>query len=235
MSKRITCGLCKHKCAGKTGKNAYYACPGRRGDEVSKCAAPYFPADKIDAIVWKWVRGFFEDEEFLREAIADYQRRQADMVKPLLDERDSIDRSIAEKEQDLADNQKALKLLGENPPQRTLAKILSDLELIEAQLDGLEKLQQEMDKRIEIATTQARNIQAALDWFRQLKADLGEALDLADVTFTDRRFLIERLNVEAILYVENGQKMVETRCYLGEQTFLLSDSSLAIVGGLISS
>jgi hypothetical protein len=227
MSKRVSCRLCQRKCSGKTGKNAYYVCPGRRGHtDAALCAAPYFSSDKIDSIVWKWVRSFFDNEELLREAIADYQRRQTDLVKPLLDERDSIDRSIAEIKQELADNQRTLKLLGENPPQRTLAKILSDIEFLEAQLDGLEKLQQEMGKRIEIATTQARNIQAALDWFKQLKADVGEALDLADVTFADRRFLIERLNVEAILYVENGQKMVEVCCYLGEQVFQLSDSYL---------
>lgn len=60
---------------------------------------------------------------------------------------------------------------------------------------------------------------------RQIKAELGEVLNLADVTFEDKRFLIERLNVEATLLVENGEKIVDARCYLDDERLKLSDYS----------
>lgn len=51
----------------------------------------------------------------------------------------------------------------------------------------------------------------------RIRQEVREGLDLANVSFEERRFLIERLNVEATLKVEEGEKIVEARCYLGDK------------------
>lgn len=224
MSKRMKCH-CGYKICGikdgRRGGKLYYGCPGRRSPKAMRhtCDLPYFPASKVDTLIWQWIRGFFEDEELLEQGIADYQARQAEVIKPLLAELTLVSQTINEYEKQLDENLRALKLLGDNPPLRSLANIRADIERVEAQLDGLEMQRRKIQAQMEAALVSKRDIHQVLERLRQIKAELGEALNLADVTFEDRRFLIERLNVEATLLVENGQKVVQARCYLGEKEF----------------
>jgi hypothetical protein len=46
--------------------------------------------------------------------------------------------------------------------------------------------------------------------------DVLRGLDLVSLNFNAKRKLIEDLGVEAIMYVENGQKVVQMRCFLGK-------------------
>lgn len=224
MSKRMKC-QCGYKIAGiKDGRRSgklYYGCPGRRTPKAMRhsCDLPYFITDTVDALIWQWVRGLFENEELLEQGIADYQARQAEIIKPLMEDLTLINQTIKEQEKQLSENAQALKLLGENPPSRTLANILADIKRTETQLDGLEGQRRKVQAQMKAVMMSKRDINQAIERVRQIKAELGEALNLADVTFEDKRFLIERLNVEATLLIENGQKVVKARCHLDERSF----------------
>jgi hypothetical protein len=98
-----------------------------------------------------------------------------------------------------------------------------DIRRVEAQLDGLEEQKPPSRGRIEAAAITERDIRAAIDRMRQIKADLGEALNLADVTFEDHKSLIERLNVEITLLVENDEKIVDARCYVDDKKLSMGD------------
>ncbi|NJN95816.1 MAG: hypothetical protein HC875_17785 [Anaerolineales bacterium] len=218
MSKRVTC-QCGYKMPGSGAKGYYYyVCPGTFNlDAAHQCNLPRFRSDRVDDVIWQWVRGFFDDEKLVERGVAEYQARQAEIKKPLGEELALINETIKERKKELADNQRALKLLGDDPPQRTLANTLEDIRRVEAQLDGLEEQKRQVEAKIENAETTERDIRAAIDRMEQVKAEIEEGLNLADVNFEDRRFLIERLNVEITLRVENGEKIVEARCYLDDK------------------
>jgi hypothetical protein len=64
-----------------------------------------------------------------------------------------------------------------------------------------------------------------IDRVNRIKQEMGEGLRLADALFEERRWFIERLNVEATLLVENGEKIVDARCYLDKRRLELSSTS----------
>lgn len=86
LNRRVSCS-CSYKCgchfaSGKT----YYRCNGRRVTTIHNCDLPAFPGQKVDDLVWQWVKGFFEDEDLLRAGIDEYQKRQATITEPLKQE-----------------------------------------------------------------------------------------------------------------------------------------------------
>ena len=227
MSQCLRCG-CGYKIytVAIDQKRIYYRCPGNGDRDLIHCKLPHFPTYKVDAVIWQWVRGFFENEKLLEEGIADHQARQKKRVAPLLEELATIDATTKEQEKELVEKQEVLEELKDRKAERTKATLLNAIERIEATLDSLQEERGKVEAKLEAALIAERDIQAAIDRVRQIKADLGEALNLADATFDDRRFSIERLNVEATLLVENEEMIVDARCYLDDNKRLkLSDYS----------
>jgi hypothetical protein len=84
-------------------------------------------------------------------------------------------------------------------------------------LNEVEQQKRQIVTSIDEATTKAeRNIKEAANRMRELKADLREALENA--SFKDKRFIIQRLNVEATLFTQGDELWLEARCYLGEKS-----------------
>lgn len=207
------------------GGKLYYGCPGRRNRrEHRPCDLPFFPADKVDNVIWEWVRGFFEDERILKQGIDDYLARQKTVTAPLLEELATIDATIKEQEDALMEKRNLYEELKNRKTERVKAGLLNDMERIEATLDGLDEARGKVQGKLDAALIARQDVQAAIDRVQQIRIDLGEALDLADVTFEDKRFLIERLNVQATLLVENGERIVDAHCYLDDRRLELSNT-----------
>jgi len=108
LSGRVTCGSCGLKMGGTStpkdgGAYLYYRCPASRPqlDYVRDCDAPSFRADQVDAVVWKWVKGFLTDPEELLRGLRKHQAKGHKENEPTR-------RRLAVVDDLLADNQKQL-------------------------------------------------------------------------------------------------------------------------------
>jgi site-specific DNA recombinase len=220
LNRRLHC-RCGYKIivqkGGKELAYQYYICPGRQNKELRPCDLPYFPGEKVDTIIWNWVKGFFDDEQRLRAGIDEYHKRQASIAKPLEQELETLKDLIRETETKLTQNRKALVMLEGSKAERTKATILADIERLETTLDILEGKQNEVEAKLRAATLTEADIQEIIDQVNYIRQEVGEGLDLANASIDHKKWLIERLNVEATLFVENGEKMIEARCYFGDK------------------
>lgn len=228
MRRRLFC-TCGYKCgvsAQSQFDKLYYECPGRRGSvELRRCNLPLFRADKIDAVIWEWVRSFFENPQLLEQGIARYEANQESITMPLKEELKAIRTQIAEQKDALAEKQQLYEDLKNRKADRTKAGLLNDMEQIEAILDTLDTKGTEVEAKLRAATLTEQDVQAMIDRVNQIKQEVKEGLRLADDLFKERRWLIERLNVEGTLLMEDGKKIIEARCYFGEKRIELSNTS----------
>lgn len=223
MSKRLTCH-CGYKIYGLSAndkkKRLFYGCPGRKDrDFIHACDLPYFPADKVDAVIWEWVRSFFENPKLLEQGIERYKAQQAAATAPAREQLAIVEKMVSE-------NKHKLKKWRE----MYVAELIGQEELMEATsplnqiITSLTRRRDELTATIQAATLDLEEIRAMADYVSSLKEEVGEGLDLANDNFTAKRHLIERLNVEATLLVENGEKIVDARCWFDVKRLKLSAS-----------
>jgi len=109
MSRRLIC-QCGYKIVSTNSKNGlYYSCPARRRRaNYCRICAFLFSASKVDAVIWDWVKEFFENPELLRQGIARYQAQQENRVAPIRERVKAIEALIKEQEMDLNEKQSVL-------------------------------------------------------------------------------------------------------------------------------
>lgn len=214
LARRITCGGCGYKMGGtRAGKFLYYYCPSANADCPRECHNPHtFRADKVDAKVWEWVRGFFEDEELLEAGIKRYRERNESETAPLRERVRVIDDLVKQREKELGEMQRDYRAMKNSAAKRTKATLLKDIEDAEKTLDNLEAQRAETLAALEQATLSEQDLRAIRDY----AAEVRQGLDIANASFPERRWLIERLSVKVTLTIEDGQRIAYVTCTLGE-------------------
>lgn len=223
MSKRLNCGCCGYKVAGEPSynnkkteqpvKRLYYRCPSDRIDSTRNCDLPVFRVDQVDTAIWNWVKGLFEDEKRLEDAIKRYLERTENEITPLRENIRGLDKLIKEQNRELVQSQRDYKAFEGSNAERTKTSIKLDIERIEATLDVLEKRRQAIIVDLERSMISDKDLQAIRDY----ACEVRKGLDIASTCFDERCWLIEKLDVRATLAVEDGQKIAYVECRLGEK------------------
>ena len=221
MSKRISC-RCGRSICGKSGRYPYryYFCPSGTGTYyyTEKCGLPSFPAKAVDTLIWEWVSNFFQNENYLRQSAAKYRETYEVQAKPIRRELDLIIATIKEREKELAQANFALRALQGIPDvENSIASTLADISHLETILKTLKNDKAKLEARLNALILSEATIQKMVDYVQEIKAKAGVGLDIANADSKKKRWIIETLNVEAVLFVENGEKMIEARCYFGKE------------------
>lgn len=210
LSKRVVC-QCGYKMSGRCGHNKYryYYCPSGRLDHSShSCTLPHFRADKVDAVVWDWVKSIFiDDDDKLEERLKNIQSTQKRDNQPLLEHIRIAEEQIAENEKRL-DRLVGLYLDGSFAQEA----LIDHKSRIEQTLKALEVERSKMLKQLQHQTLTDQQINSITHLASKVKVGLVKA----DQDFAARRKLIELLDVRATLKVEDNQKIVYAHCYLGD-------------------
>lgn len=219
LSNRVTCGCCGYRMSGcsKKGKSPYlyYYCPAVRLDHSAReCNLPMFRADKIDAKVWGWVKEFIEHPELVEAGLKRRQEKQEEESAPLRIQLEIAEDKIAKERRKLARWKEMC--ADELITKEELAEYKAQCEQT---INSLEKQRAELKATLEAAAMSAEEIRAIVDGATRLKQEaqeVKEGLNIADASFEEKRWFIERLNVRIRLVIENGQKIAYARCSLDD-------------------
>ena len=88
---------------------------------------------------------------------------------------------------------------------------------METEVKSLEKTQRELRDRLEAASLTQERVRA----LEQFAVEIQKRLDYADNDFSKRLWLVETLNVTAVLRVVDGEKVLDAQCIIGEQALTL--------------
>ncbi len=89
MQYLLTCGECGHSTRVSARSDAhdklyfYYRCRSDAGHYVHNCNSPNFRADHLDALVWHWLKGWFQDPANLRRKLEAYRAERDQANTPI--------------------------------------------------------------------------------------------------------------------------------------------------------
>lgn len=211
LSGRVKCG-CGYAMAGRTlnnGKQSYYYCPGKNGTwgYAQKCNLPLFRADHVEAAIWQWLEEIFteDDPAKLEERLTGYQKATAEETGTIQYELNLVQKELAEKqaewEQLVQDHRLAT-------TRRHKERLALDIELIEGQLDALEKRRNDLQTELEEKTVTDDQMTALKEFAAMTRQDWETISGDPD----SRRALIDRLDLRVILdLAEDGRKRIRVK------------------------
>lgn len=206
IGRRVFCAVCGYKMVGKPGGDnrynyTYYRCPTRDSKYNNRaCDNKMYHVNEVDCTVWKWLAELVQNP---RAIIAAYKETQREIDEDLEDTTELI----AAYERSLQKHHDALADMADLYRERLITKdIFREKKMIlDQQIEETQKRLREAEdhldqhritdrdiQRIETVTTAIRN-----------KIRRGE-----QVTFEERRQLIDDLNITFKLGIENGKKVV---------------------------
>jgi site-specific DNA recombinase len=214
VARRLRCGACGCTMHGsatssKSGRRyKYYRCAAAVGQMANiKCDAPYYRADKVDGVVWKWVKSLLTDEKALTEGLQARKMKHKATNKPLRNEQTIIDDLLAENRAKL---ERALDAYLEGDLLRDL--LMERRQGLQKTIDDLEKRRADLATLVEAQTITDEQIQTIVEFAEKVRG----ALEVADQDFETRRQLIDTLDVQVTLAMEEGKRVVYVQCKLGE-------------------
>jgi site-specific DNA recombinase len=218
LKSRVTCDSCGAMMCAKVSKGTYlyYFCwtAGGHPDAARTCdQKKWFRADWVDATVWRYVRGLFENPEVARRGLLEAQATSEEAARPLRDQVAITDDLLAEHRGKLA---RLLDLyLSGDFDRDILVQRKSDLEKTIA---GLEHERGRLVARLEAQTLTGEQVENILT----LWGKLGKGLDKAEGDLRKQRQFIEALRLTGRLAIEDGQPVIHTRCWLGVETLSIA-------------
>lgn len=114
---------------------SYYYCPTYEGRYVKDCDMPPFSADKVDAIVWRWVEEVLTDETKLGIGMNDYRADIEKRNNPAKEELKIVEGLISENRENLSDEMINLRLV---KGEIAKAEIATNINRIEETMNRLE-------------------------------------------------------------------------------------------------
>ncbi len=211
LSRRIKC-RCGYGVYGKRLQNlmpngeryAYYECNGASTrNTVYKCKLPMYRADKVDNVVWEWVYTTLLDPETLEDGLRELQSTTEDQRAELLDRRE---KQLEQLEQI---NAKLVRI-----KQLHIDGIYSQAEL-RADKARHEQAREIIQEGITALDEQLATLGISDDeitLLKQFATRLRKGLDIAN--FEQKRKVLQMLNVQAELYMREGEKIVKVSCSL---------------------
>lgn len=191
----------------------YYKCRSTIDKAVKKykkCNTKNFSSTKVDTIVWQWIKEILTQPEVLQASLQRYVDSQESELKPLKERLKVIENLLTENKTKL-DRLLELYLLGEFEKEMLTEK----KQQLEKIINGLEREKWNIETQLNITLTKDRinKIMAYAD-------KVGKVLqDESNETFELKRKIVETLNTSLTLSLENGQQIINVRCYLGEESF----------------
>lgn len=227
LSGRVTCGVCGLKMVGNSTKprgkvRIYYRCHGstKYASYVRTCNLPQFDEDRVDTVVWEWIKRQLCEEEPLEQGLKEYQALRESKRAPLVERLRAIEGLIEENQAQLG-RLLDLYMKGEFP-----REILADRRIrLEKTVAALEKERALLSadlEQTEFTDDQVKDITA-------FAAEVRSKLDTAGENLAVRRRIIELLDVQVTLTVEDlpegsKGKVVYVSCVLGDSSFSLRPS-----------
>lgn len=204
FSTRVICGACGSRMHGRSSHSRgkeylYYACTAFEGRILGRrCDVPSFRADRVDALLWQWVRALLRDPESLAVAFSGEGLSDDEDRAGLGGRIESIDRQLADERSKV---ERLLDLYTENL----------------FPMDMVDKRKRRVDRRIAalkrerdalVATLERRA--AAKDRWAGIEAfasEVATGLDIADADFGTRRDIIETLDLSVTLALEGDERV----------------------------
>jgi site-specific DNA recombinase len=231
LSGRVICGECGGKMFGhshldqKSGKPyMYYSCRTIRNTDRypgQPCTSMRFRVDHVDQAVWDWIKPLLTEPETLMEALAAQKEKCDEENAPMLLRLGVIDDLLADNRRQL---ERLLDLyLATDFPKEVL---LDRKKRLESTIEALDKERSNLLVRLERRTLTDRQIQS----IKEFAAKMARAVKASDRegTFESRRQIVEQLDMEALLAVEDGQKVAHVSCMLGAEILRIATKSTGI-------
>lgn len=217
LRRRVTCS-CKHKMVCHTvtseRKSKIYAYPKYRcrcniDTAVCACHSPSFHVGQVDDIVWKWVRELLRNEKAVTQALQEAKDRQDAIAIPQLKRLKTLEDLLTNAQQKKG---RLLDLyLDGDYSKKELDKRKNEIEFEITDYErDLAKLKKEIVSLQLLTDDAIKSIQ-------KFVLEMGRGLEKADNVFSLRREGIEALNVQVVLAIENGEKVVYASCFLTDK------------------
>jgi hypothetical protein len=197
------------------GRYGYYSCPAQergRQDYARSCDAPLFRVDEVDAGAWVWIRDLLTDPDAFARGLRKYQAEREKENQPIRARLTVVDDLLAENQAQL-DRLLDLYLAGDFPKH-----VLTDRKSrLERTVSALEQERDALSARLEAGTLTDTQIVSLKDF----AAKVAPGLEVAEADFATRRGVVEALDMQVVLAVEDGQKVVHARCVVGKGVYNL--------------
>ena len=228
LSGRLTCGECGARVIGHTmidrrydRKYVYYHCPALNYPEHypgHTCTGMRFRVDQVDEVIWDWIKSLLTEPQKLMEGLAARREKQDEENAPIRERLRVVDDLLAENRRQ---QERLLDLyLNSDFPKEVLMDRKGRLETT---IEALEKERTNLRVHLEARTLTAEQIQTIQDFAVKMAKGLTEAD--ADGSFESRQQILEQLHVQAILAMEDGEKVVHACCILGEKVLYLASGN----------
>lgn len=220
VGKRVTCGSCGYKMLSsgtllKEGEYLYYRCSAARGydDYTRECSnSRYFRVDRVDATIWKWVKGILQDPEALDHGLLAFQEEREEMMAPLIERQKVIEDLLTEHRTQL---QKILDLYLEGSFPKEL--LLERKKRLEATIVGLETEYNNITSNLQVQHITPDQITS----IKEFTAEVAKGLELAERDFKTRRQIIEVLDIQVTLSTEDNQQVAYVKCMFADDSLLI--------------
>lgn len=221
---RCVCGYSRYGCSHKYKYKGevrntyfYYQCGTRLDpDKNRRCKSPLFRANQVDTVVWRWIRSLFMDEDKLNQGFEDYKKSQEEKNIPILRQLEITNDLITQREQELENK---LANLDAVCSKRAKMRIGKEITRIEQTLDKLDIQKTELEAHLKTVMLTPEQITD----IKTFAAKVRRGLSQADEKFEARRTIIDLLSVKVVCDVEDGKKVLHVECYLGKDSYLLSN------------
>jgi site-specific DNA recombinase len=221
MARRVTCGKCNHLMAAQTAYDkhkekkysfSYYICRHLRG----KGKIHRVSGRQVDTAIWQWLKELLLSPERLRDNMVAYLRQQDEVIAPLRRQLDLSNELLTQKKREYDE---LVDLYLTSKVRKDVLDVKA--EALDAEIASLDRTQRELAARLDAATLTQERV-AGLE---QFAVEIRKRLDYADSDFAKRRWLVETLNVTAILREEEGEKMLDAECIVGETALRLTKTT----------
>jgi len=229
MRRRLTCGRCGASMTALSNVNRegkryfYYRCAAGRDNQlktyVRPCDARNFRADEVDPVMWGWLMSLLTDPAVLRRGLAGMQEEQETARAPLRQRLAEIDAQLAEQRLQLA---------------RLLDAAIGGVfpkELVEERRVRLDKTIAELERQHQSLEAQVNAevlTEAQIRGLEDLAAQIWEGLDGAETDHELKRGVVEMLDARARVSIEDGAKIVDAHCILGDKALPIASLSMSV-------
>jgi hypothetical protein len=222
LGRRLRCAKCGYTYQGRTrnGKNQYYFCHGKEQRPVSLCDMPIFQANRLETIVWEWLRRLLLHPDQLAQGLRGKQT-EMEAANNVIRERFSIlENRISETQRQLA------KLLDLYLEGNFTKEILNDRKSeLESDLSEMVREQTELSSFMIPVNLPDENIEVIESFCSEVRDGLDNA------TFEDKRRYMDLLDLRCKLALEDQEKVAYVKCKLGAQRLSVALTSPSLNTG----
>lgn len=221
LAKRVkcTCGSAMI-CRSRTWKEAryfYYSCNARL--YATECdATKFWRADHVDARVWKWIENdLFGDPQRLADSVKNYIEYEQESRQKVVDRANVANDLLTENRRKL---ERLLEAYLDNP---NLPKewLIDKQKTLETTIWSLEHELSELNVTLQ-------SWQTLKEYYEEIGGRPEYWQDFVvrmQTKGSSKKDVVEKLDVQAVLFIENGEQKIHARCTLGEKVLSIVSAS----------